>query len=197
MLHVQTGTNRAGGSLTWNGETLLQANSTQKAAASPEGSTELWYLLNPLPATANLIIPNTGALTIRYVVAAGSAVAGGASFLRSSNGGNGTSTNPTPGAAAYQAGDIGFATSFSGATTYAPGTPAGTTIQWTDDGAFGGATQYTIPGAAGSTALGWTFSASDDWGAVSAFFGEYPPTSIEGARGFDATGDISVTEKIR
>src|SRR5689334_23639348 len=66
MLNVIGGTTRTGGSLTWGEFTLTQANSAQIAAATPEASAELWYLLNPPPGTKTLTIPNTAAQTIKY-----------------------------------------------------------------------------------------------------------------------------------
>lgn len=180
MLKVNGGTNRAGGAPTWGEFTLLDSGlGVQKAAASPEASTELWYLLKPPPGTKTLTIPNTGALTIFYQVAFGKAAAGGKSQFNAANGGNGTSTNPTPGAiASCRAGDIVFATVASGATTWSPSAQAGTIIQNTDDGAHGGGTQYSIRGADGSFTLNWTFGTSDDWGAIAAAFSEIPPHRI-------------------
>lgn len=179
MLKVNGGTNRAGGSPTWGEYTFQQANTTQKAATSPEASTELWYLLNPAPGTFTLTIPNTGALTVFYVVGHGLAKAGGKSAFDGANGGNATSTNPTPGAiVTTEDGDILFATVCSGATTWNPGSQAGTVIQNTDDGAHGGGTQYLLQAAKGSVTLGWTFGTSDDWGAVAAAFSEIPPVAL-------------------
>lgn len=197
MLHVVGATNRAGGSLTLGPYTLTQANSTQKAVTSPEGSTELWYLLNALPGSYTLTIPNTGALTIRYQTAWGKAKGGGTSFVRGSNGGNGTSTNPTPGAISCISGDICFSTVFSGATTWAPSARQGTQIQDTDDGAFGGGTQYYLVPSDASVTMNWTFGTSDDWGSVSAAFGEIEPINVNNLMGFDAGDGISVTEKFR
>lgn len=203
VLNVAGGTNRAGGSLSWAGYIFDQANSTQKAATSPEGSAELWYLLNPLPGTANLIIPNTGALTIRYGVAGGVAGAGGTSFFRGANGGNGTSTDPTPGAVTAATGDIGFAVVTSGATTWNSTAQAGTGWGGTgtglgdfDDGALGGGLQYLLVVSNGSSTLNWTFGTSDDWGAVSAYFGEYEAPGLNTDFGFSAGNGISVAERI-
>ena len=74
LLKVNGATDRAGGSPTLNGLTFTQANSTQKAATSPEASCELWYILNPCNPYANpaavragsyaVTIPNTGGLTV-------------------------------------------------------------------------------------------------------------------------------------
>lgn len=194
MLKVNGATDRAGGALTWNGFTLQQAGSTQKAAASPEASTELWYLLNPPAVSRTLTIPNTGGLTIFYQVAFGRAALGGKSKFNAVAGTNGTSTNPSPGAiASCLAGDIVFATVCSGATTWSPSAQAGTVIQNTDDGAHGGGTQYSLRGADGSFTASWTFGTSDDWGAVAASFSEVAPNSFENYKRIRADDGVTVS----
>lgn len=199
MLKVNGGTDRAGGALTFAGFTLTQANSTQKAAASPETSTELWYLVKPIVGTFTLTIPNTGGLTVFYVCAAGVAQAGMTSAFDGANGGNGTSTNPTPGAVVTtKDGAIGFATVASGGQTWSPSAQVGTAIQNTDDGAHGGGTQYLLQGSAGSSTLSWTFGTSDDWGAVAAFFIEVPKNALPNNYQFVKVGDgMSTGERIR
>jgi hypothetical protein len=199
MMKVNGGTDRAGGAPTWGEFTLTDSGfGVRKAATSPEASTELWYLENPPPGTKTLTIPNTGALTVFRQMAHGRAKGGGRSKFNAANGGNGTSTNPTPGAiAACLAGDIVFATVASGATTWAPGSQAGTIIQNTDDGQHGGGTQYSIRGADGAFTLNWTFGTSDDWGAVVAAFSEIAPHAFNNYMGVKAGDGMSTTEKIR
>ncbi len=193
MLKVNGATNRAGGSLTWGEFTLTQANSTQKAAASPEASAELWYLLNAPPGSQTLTIPNSGALTIFYQVGFGKAALGGKSQFNAAAGTNGTSTNPSPGAiASCLAGDIVFAVVATGAQTWAPSGRAGTQIQDTDDGADGGGTQYSLRGSDGSFTASWTFGTSDDWGAVAAAFSEIPPNRLENYKRVKADSGVSV-----
>jgi hypothetical protein len=196
MLHVAGGTARAGGALTLGSYTLTQANSTQKAATSPEGSAELWYLLNPVPGAYTLTIPNTGALTVRYVVAYAAAKLGSKSLFRGANGSNGTSANPATGTIACIAGDIVFSAVCSGATTWNPSAQTGTVIQNTDDGALGGGTQYSIIVADGAHTISWT-QASDDWGAVAAAFGEVGTNSFNQWHGFKVGNGMSTGEKIR
>lgn len=183
LMKVRGATNRAGGSLTLSGGdpnapgtvTLLQANSTQKAATSPEASAELWYYCPVVsgpksgeftPGTYTLTIPNTGAAICFYTVEAG--VAGGdagRSEFDGANGGNNTSTNPTPGAVTVTApGGIGWAITAGGWTTWAPAAQAGTAIANTDDGADGGGEQYVLNPPLGAHTLSWTFATSDDWG---------------------------------
>lgn len=198
MLKAVGATNRAGGSPTWGPYTFTQANSTQKAAASPEASCELWYLLNPAPATATLTIPNSGALTIFYTVGIGRAALGGSSAFEGANGGNNTSTNPTPGAVTVtEAGEIGFAVNANGATTWAPSAQVGTVIANTDDGADGGGEQYILNPALGSHTLSWTFGTSEDWGAVSAYFREIPPPNLENFKAVRVGDGMSTGERVR
>lgn len=190
--------NRAGGSPTWGSYTFTQANSTQKAAASPECSAELWYLLNPLPGTATLTIPNTGAITTFTTVAIGRAAAGGTSGFREANGANNTATNPSPGAVTVvAAGSIAFAIVASGAQTWSPSAQAGTSIANTDDGADGGGEQYTLNPALGSLTLSWTFGTSEDYGAVVALFYEIAPNSFNNYMSVKVGTGMGTGERIR
>lgn len=198
LLNVVGAAVRAGGAPTWGSVTLTQANSAQIAAASPEASAEIWYLENPVPGTATLSIPNSGSLTIFHTVALGRAALGGSSKFEGANGGNGTSTNPTPGAVTVTAaGGIGFAVAASGATTWGPSAQVGTAIANTDDGANGGGEQYILNPAIGSHTLGWTFGTSDDWGAVSAYFREIPPCGFNNQMVVRVPDGISTTERWR
>lgn len=203
MLKVVGATNRAGGSPTFGGQTMTQANSTQKAAASPEASAELWYLLDPPVGANTASIPNTGSLTIFYTLATADASStdSGRVALEGANGGNNTSTNPTPGNVTVTVDQaIGFAIAAGGHVNFANGTPDYTQIATTDDGAHGGGEQYrVVTTGPGSFALGWTHGTSDDWGAVAAFFSELPPPVMENYKFVEciSAGVISLTEKIR
>ncbi len=190
---------RAGGSPTWGSYTFTQADTTRKAGTSPEASAEIWYLLNPFPATATLTIPNTGAITIKYTVGVGRAQAGGFSAFETAIGANANSgTNPTAGNATItQAGDIGFAIVASGAQTWNPSAQSGTAIANTDDGADGGGEQYVLNPAVGTFALTWTFGTSDDWGAVSAYFKEIPPNKLNNYGSVKVPDGMSTGERIR
>jgi hypothetical protein len=198
MIKTVGGTDRAGGSPTLGPYTFTQRSTTQKAVTSPEAGCELWDVLNPLPGTYTLTIPNTGAASLRYTVGIGRAAAGGRSQFMGANGGNATSTNPTPGAVTVNAaGAIGFAVNANGATTWSPSAQVGTAIANTDDGAHGGGEQYILNPAIGSHTLSWTFGTSDDWGAVSAYYGETPPRVINNFMAFNAPTGISVGERWR
>lgn len=198
LLKTVGATDRAGGALTWGEFTLTQASTTQKAAASPEAGAELWYLENPPAGTKTLTIPNTGAATIKYTVARGRAVAGGKSKFDAAAGANGTAVDPSPGSlTCSEAGDIVFAITAGGWTTWSPSAQAGTVIANTDDGADGGGEQYALRAAPGAFTLGWTFGTSDDWGAVAAAFKEVPPVSFNNYLSVKVGDGMSTGDKIR
>lgn len=200
MLKVNGATNRAGGSPTFGGQTMTQANSTQKAVTSPEASAELWYLLDPPTGANTASIPNTGLLTIFYTLATAkaSSTTSGIVVLDGANGGNNTSTNPTPGAVVCtDYGGIGFAITAGGWTSW-NGSPTGTLIANTDDGADGGGEQYFVVTNPGSKTLDWLFGTSDDWGAVAAFFKESKAAvRFNNYLGVDVGNGASAGEKIR
>lgn len=173
MLKVDGATNRAGGAPTFAGTTMTQANSTQKAASSPEASAELWYLVNPPKGAQTMSIPNSGTLTIWHMAATGRAASGFTSAIDQTNGNNATAANPSPGAVTTTVnGAIGFAVVATGAQTWAPSAQVGTVLNNTDDGATGTGRQYHLQAVAGATTLSWTFATSDDYGAVVAYFKE-------------------------
>jgi hypothetical protein len=198
LLKVRGAAVRGGGAPTWNGHTFAQAGTTQRAAASPEVSAEVWYLLNMVPSTGLLSIPNTGALTMHWQIVmlrAGSGVAS----LHQALGANGTSTNPTPGTfAAAPTGQARAAVSIaaSGATNFSPATAdILTLISANDDGADGGATAYGL--SVGAVSAGFTFGTSDDWGAVAAAFAEEPAVRMQNYLQVSADSGMAVGEKIR
>jgi hypothetical protein len=198
VLKVDGATNRAGGALTFNGVDGVQANSTQKAAASPEASVEIWYWAGNIRSgagslfigTANLVIPNTGSLTIYSSAHTGRAASGFTSQFDVAAGTNGTSANPATGAMVSTVnGAIYFAAVASGAQTFAPSARTGTSLHETDDGAHGGGAQYLLQTSAGSQDMSWTQS-SDDWGAVGVVFKEVPAPSPS-AGGLTLAGTVS------
>jgi len=195
LLKVDGAADRTGGAPTLGPHTLLQANTTQKAAASPEASAEAWYVVNPQQGTHTFTIPNSGGLTIRSTVVIGRANAGLRFAVAS--GGNATGTNPTPGtvpfgSGMFNAGGIGFAIVASGAQTWAPSAQAGTIIANTDDGATGGGEQYTVTVPGAGATLSWTFGTSDDYGAVSMYFAENPGNALQNYMRQKAGSGVSV-----
>lgn len=205
-LKVNGATDRTGGAPTYGSSTFTQANITQKAVTTPEASTELWYLINPTVGSATITIPNSGALTVFYTMAAAKASGGGGkTFFVGATGANNTSTNPSPGAlASPHTGNIFFATVCNGATTWNPSAQAGTGYGGTgtslgnfDDGALGGGQQYLIQNAPGSATLSWTFGTSEDWGSVVACFAEVPATAFNNYGAVNVGSGLSTGERIR
>lgn len=198
MLVPGGATNRAGGALMWGEFTFTQANTTQKAATTPEASAEVWYLINPPPGTKTLTIPNTGALVIAYVVARASPKAGGQATFLNANGANATSTNPTCTVTMGDGNAILFACVGNGATTWAPSARTGTQISDTDAGTYGDGFQYLLVNAVVATQeMGWTFGTSDDWGTVAAAFGEVPPKAFENYYSVRVGDGMATGERIR
>jgi hypothetical protein len=191
FLDVKGGTNRAGGTPTFGGVNGTQANSTQKAASSPEASIEVWYWTAPTIQTADIVIPNTGSATIFSAAYTGRAGADMTSAFDAANGTNATSTNPTTNAIVSTVnGAIYFAATAGGWQSFAPSGRTGTSLYETDDGATGGGGQYLLQTTAGSQAMSWTFGTSDDWGAVGVAFKEVnaPVVMTPAAGAVAATG---------
>jgi hypothetical protein len=194
-LWVLSATSRAGGAPTYNGVTMQQAGTTQKAAASPEVSVEIWYLTGASAAVAaTASIPNSGALTIHYTFCTGKAGSGKTSAYDNAVGSNGTSTNPTCTAFTMAANSIGFALVGTGLQTVSGSvTPSHTVLEAVfDAGATGGASQYTINGAGGSVTFSWT-AGSDDWGAAAVSFKEINAYSLSCDPGAYATTGSDAT----
>lgn len=209
LLKINGATDRAGGAPTINNVAFTQANTTQKAATSPEASCELWYLLNPHklfpPGSYTITIPNTGGLTIFYTLATGRASPGGSSAFDGANGSNNTTANPSAGAVVTtEDGDIGFSVCASGLTDFDPATPShtgfgtgtGTPLGTFDDGAHGGGQQYALQATKGSITMGWTVG-SDDWGCVAAFFKEVPPPRLNKFHSVRVGDGMGTSERAR
>lgn len=197
MFIVAGATNRTGGSPTFGGFIMTQANTTQKAASGPETSAEMWYLLNPPIGSNTLSIPNAGSLTIWHTIATGKAKPGGRSAFDVANGANATSANPTASVTTTEDGDIIFSVVGTGAQTWNPSAQNGTIISNNDNGAFGDGFQYLLQATLGTQAMGWTFGTSEDWAVVVAAFKEVPPVQFHNYMAVKAGDGISVSEKIR
>lgn len=176
-------TNRAGGAPNYMGVDLIQANTTQKAAASPESSAEIWYMTNPPHSPAadpNIIIPNTGLAAVHYDIIGAKAQLGMTAAFEAAGGSNGTSVNPTTGAiVTTKDGCFGVGLVVSGAQTWAPSATTGTILTNVDDGSDGYGEAYTEQVSAGSFTFTWTFATSEDWGAVGVFFKEVADPDVQ------------------
>jgi hypothetical protein len=189
LLNVPGAAVRGGGSPTLGSTTLTQRNSTQRAAASPEASAELWDVVNPVPGTYTFTIPNTGGLSVKATVVE---ARGGKVVFVTANGGNNTSSNPSPGTVVATDPGITVAVTAGGWQTWNPSAQGGTIIANTDDGATGGGEQYTLNTLPGSVTLFWTFATSEDWGAVTATYRELPSNRMNNYMRPGGHGGISV-----
>lgn len=163
--------NRAGGSPTYNGVTLTQADITRKYVTSPEASAELWYLLAPpTGASYTLSIPNTGAYSIWGVISSYKARSGCVTVLDVAIGNSGLSANPSLAPSAAIAGDVMVEILGDGNASVA--TARTHTILGSQDwGQYVADAQYGLIATSGTVTAGFTQS-SDDWGMVVALFKE-------------------------
>jgi len=193
MMIVAGATDRAGGAPTYGGVTMTQANTTQKAAASPEASVEVWYVCGEAtPSSGTFVIPNTGTRSISYVGSCCKTGAGFTSAFDVAIGSNGTSTTPSATSMTTTTnGSIVFAAAASGMQTWAPIGYAGAPIFDVDLGAIGGGGQYVFKTTAGNQTMSWSQGTSDDWGAVAVAFKPVVLTSLEASLSLaTATWDV-------
>jgi hypothetical protein len=172
MLRYAGSTARGGGAPTYNGNTMLQADSQRFGSASPECSCEVWYLLAPPITTADISVPNSGGLAMKMDIGSGVAQSGFTSALDVANGAGAVGTNPTVSVTTTVAGDILFNTVANGAQTWTTSARTGTLIQQGDHGAWGGGSQYLLMAGTGAQAMAWTFATSEDYGIITAAFKE-------------------------
>jgi hypothetical protein len=149
---------------------MTQAGTTHQAAASPESSVEIWYILNPPQGSQTISVPNSGTLNVRFTAIGGTSSTGVAVF-DSADGGENTSTNPADTITTGADGCLIVGVVGNGATTWAPTAQTGTSVYDVDFGNLGGSVQYFNQTNAGAQSVGWTFgSASEDWNIASAAF---------------------------
>lgn len=164
------GTLRSAGTPTYNGVAMTQAGTAQKAASSPEGSIELWYLLTPATGTHDISVPTSGSQNTSLAWATFSYAAGKTPAIDVTGGNNGTSANPAVSVDTTYNGGVVVAALVDGLGT-SPTNQTGTQINHKDEGAWTDGGQYTLVPTAGSINSGWTV-ASDDWGICVAAFKE-------------------------
>jgi hypothetical protein len=170
-------TARTGGAPTYNSVALTQAQSRQGVT---ETSCELWYMLAPPVSQAlSVSVPNDNARTMWIYIASGNAAAGYTCALDSSGVNATTGTNPTVSVTTIAAGCLIFAVVATGANTFVPTARTGISLyeeDLTSPTTIGGAGQYYVKSNTGAQAMSWTFSTSDDYGAIAVAFKEVLPT---------------------
>ena len=178
MLRYVGSADRTGGAPTYNGNAMIQADIVRRGTPSPEASCEIWYLLSPPITTANISVPNAGALAMKMDIASGKAQAGKLSALDDESGKGTAGANPSVSVVTTVAGDIIFNTVANGAQAWSASAQTGTLIQQGDHGAWGGGSQYFIMTGTGTQAMSWTFATSEDYGAIAVAFMEVDPPAV-------------------
>jgi hypothetical protein len=170
-------TDRTGGSPTFNGVAMTKAGATIKGT---ETSVELWYLLNPSIGTFNVSVPNANTRSMEvsaytFKAGAGNSTTFGTTYSNFSTTGT---TNPSVSTTAT-AGQLLVAVIGNGATTWNPSARTGVQLYDSDDGAWGGGSQYILSATANQS-VGWTFGTSEDWSELIASFNEVADTNRQG-----------------
>ena len=158
-------TARTGGAPTWNSLTLSQSGTT---TASGEGQVEVWYLLNPPAATANVSVPNSGSIAIVVHTATFTVATGKTALYDNTNVAATTGTNPTCSVSVVNNGNdhLLHGALFSGylnVTTLSVTSPGVEEFELDTGSESCGAAHKLLGTASGSQAIAWTQANSDDY----------------------------------
>ena len=178
VLGIVTGgsVQRSGGSPTYNGVVLTQADETRQYITNPETSCELWYLTEPTVSSAVTIsIPNPTSLTLHIQASSYNVASGFTSDIDVDGGNTGLSTSPSVSVTPTVNGAVIVGVLGSG-QDYAPVDQSGTELNTTDDGSYSDSNQYTLQAVAAAKATNWTtgvygagvygaglYGGADDW----------------------------------
>lgn len=176
---------RSGGSPTFNGNPLTQADQTRQHGTNPETSCELWYLLEPENGSAHQVsIPNPTSLTLHIQVSTYSAAVGFTSDIDVEGGSSGTSASASVSVTPTVNGAV-IVGVFGDGEDFAPTGQTGTELNTTDDGLYSDSNQFTLQATAAAIETGWTtqtygtgvygggvYNGDDDWALVVAAFKE-------------------------
>jgi hypothetical protein len=160
------------GTPTFNGVSLVQADIARYYATSPEACCELWYLIGPPTGSSyEVSIPNPNALNLEAHVSSYSAGSGKRTAFEQAIG----------------FGDVGLANYYwtskgsgclwvgvtaGGYDTWAPTGRSGTAIYDSDNGTWGGGSQYYLQTNPGQIQFYWSGVSGDDYGVCLAIFNE-------------------------
>lgn len=165
-------TARSGGAPTYQGVTMIQADTRRVYTTNPEAAAEMFYIVGQrvqAGITATISVPNTNTRTLHVVASSYISQSGYTSVFETSNGSSGLSSNPSV-STTVTAGGVVVAVMGNGGNS-APTGRSGTTLYEIDNGAYSDDHQYTLSAGGGSVASSWTIS-TDDWGMCVAAFGE-------------------------
>ena len=183
---VTAGSNqRSGGSPTFDGNPLTQADQTRQHGVNPEISCELWYLLEPESGSAlEVSIPNPTSLILHIQVSTYKAAGGFTSDIDVEGGSSGTSASPSVELTPTENGAV-IVGVFGDGEDFTPTGQTGTELNTTDDGLYSDSNQFTLQAIAAAIETGWTtqtygagvygggiYNGDDDWALVAAAFKE-------------------------
>ena len=187
VLGIVTGgsVQRGGGSPTYNGVSLTQADQTRQFITNPETSCELWYLVEPATGSAlQISIPNPTSLTLHVQASSYNVASGFTSDLDVEGGNTGTSASPSVSVTPTVNGAVIVGVLGSG-EDFIPTGQTGTELNATDNGSYADTNQYTLQAVASAIATGWTtqtygagvygggvYNGDDDWCVSVAAFKE-------------------------
>ncbi len=167
---------RSGGSPTFDGNSLTQADQTRQHITNPETSCELWYLLEPETGSAlEVSIPNPTSLTLHIQVSTYKAASGFTSDLDVEGGDSGTSASASVSVTPTENGAV-IVGVFGDGEDFIPTGQTGTELNTTDDGLYSDSNQFTLQATAAAIETGWTtqtygagvygggvYNGDDDW----------------------------------
>ena len=176
---------RSGGTPTFDGNDLTQADQTRQHGVNPEISCELWYLLEPDTGSAlQISIPNPTSLTLHVQVSTYKAASGFTSDLDVEGGDSGTSASASVSLTPTVNGAV-IVGVFADGEDFIPTAQTGTELNTTDDGLYSDSNQFTLQAIATAIETGWTtqtygagvygggvYNGDDDWALSVAAFKE-------------------------
>jgi hypothetical protein len=169
---------RTAGNPTFNGKSFTSLG-RNRYTSTPEGSSEMWYLLLTSADTGSaytVSVPNAAtSRAISYHVSTFKS-ATGVSALDINASKNALSSNPNQSVTTTANGDVIVAGMFTGLQTAPIVTSPGTQINSSAATNYKGMSQYYLQANAGTQALGWTSSTSDDYSMQTAAFKAVPAT---------------------
>ncbi|MCX9025939.1 MAG: hypothetical protein OIN85_07600 [Candidatus Methanoperedens sp.] len=171
---------RTAGTPTFNGKSFTSLGRNMYTS-SPEGSSEMWYLLLTPADTGSaytVSVPNAPtSKAISFHVSTFKSPTG-KSALDVNASKNGFGTNPSQSVTTTENGDVIVSGMFTGLQTSPTMTSPGTQIYSSAATNYKGMSQYYIQSSAGTQALGWTSGTSDDYSMQTAAFKEVTDHSV-------------------
>jgi hypothetical protein len=142
------------GNVTYNGVALTQADQTRYGSSGPEARCELWYMIDPPVGSAyEVSIPNPNSLNLEAHISSYCSEVGCKTVFHAASG-NVTSYT-LGGSVATTEICLTVAVGAGGFDTFVPTSISGTILYGSDNGTWGGGSQYKINTTSGNMSLYW------------------------------------------